>query len=355
MAIVSSHRTEAPKVSLGEGKGDVEVALLTGGQDLSYAYGLATTLGRLGTRVHVIGVERVDHVAFHTSDRLIFVDLGGVRPEANVMAKLFQLTLYYLRLLAYVTFRSPAIIHILWNSKFEYFDRTLLTLYFRLLGKRVVLTAHNINKAKRDSCDSLFNRVTLKIQYSLADRVFVHTEKMKAEMVREFGTPRGRVEVVPFGINILVPDTELTTSEARRRLGIRADERTILFYGRIVPYKGLECRLCSSASVEERREVYFIIAGQPMKGYEAYVDRIRQAIDNEETSCRVLCRWNSSPTTRRSYISERSNVLVLRYKSIFRAESVSGIPIWRTRHCFRCRILRGGLAKGSASLVSEPR
>ena len=356
MAIVSSHRTEAPKVSLGEGKGDVEVALLTGGQDLSYAYGLATTLGRLGTRVHVIGVERVDHVAFHTSDRLIFVDLGGVRPEANVMAKLFQLTLYYLRLLAYVTFRSPAIIHILWNSKFEYFDRTLLTLYFRLLGKRVVLTAHNINKAKRDSCDSLFNRVTLKIQYSLADRVFVHTEKMKAEMVREFGTPRGRVEVVPFGINILVPDTELTTSEARRRLGIRADERTILFYGRIVPYKGLECLVDAFQRLSKSdASVRLIIAGQPMKGYEAYVDRIRQAIDNEETSCRVLCRWEFIPDDETELYFKSADVLVLPYKSIFESGVLYlayrfGVPVIASD----VESFAEELAKGSAGLVFEP-
>ena len=47
-----------------------------------------------------------------------------------------------------------------------------------------------------------------------------------------------RVTVIPFGINNSVPNTRLTPSEARERLGIRADERTILFFGNIAPYKG---------------------------------------------------------------------------------------------------------------------
>ena len=45
---------------------------------------------------------------------------------------------------------KPRVFHILWNNKFELFDRTLLMLYYRLLGRRVVLTAHNVNAAKRD-------------------------------------------------------------------------------------------------------------------------------------------------------------------------------------------------------------
>ncbi len=49
-----------------------------------------------------------------------------------------------------------------------------------------------------------------------------------------------RVTVIPFGINNSVPNTRLSTGDARQRLGIRDGERTILFFGRITPYKGLE-------------------------------------------------------------------------------------------------------------------
>ena len=43
--------------------------------------------------------------------------------------------LYYARLIRYAATAKPKIFHILWNNKFESFDRTLLMLYYRLLGK----------------------------------------------------------------------------------------------------------------------------------------------------------------------------------------------------------------------------
>ena len=49
-----------------------------------------------------------------------------------------------------------------------------------------------------------------------------------------------RITVIPFGINNAVPNTSLTPGEAKQRLGIRESERTILFFGNITPYKGLE-------------------------------------------------------------------------------------------------------------------
>ena len=89
--------------------------------------------------------------------------------------KAVRLSTYYLRLLKYAVVAKPRIFHILWNNKFELFDRTLLMLYYRLLGRRVVLTAHNVNAAKRDGRDSLLNRLTLWVQYRLSDHIFVHT------------------------------------------------------------------------------------------------------------------------------------------------------------------------------------
>jgi D-inositol-3-phosphate glycosyltransferase len=294
-----------------------EVALLTGGQDRSYVFGLATALSQRGIHVHVVGNDSVDNIEFHTSDRITFIDRGGMRPNAAFLAKLFQLTVYYVRLIAYVTFGCPKIVHILWNNKVEYFDRTLLTLYFKSLGKKIVLTAHNVNKAKRDSCDSVVNRLTLRIQYHLADRIFVHTEKMKSELVQGFGASPERVVVIPFGMNIAVADTELTATQAKRRLGIRSDERTILFFGRIVPYKGLECLVEAFHRLSHETNGRLIIAGEPMIGFESYVDNIRRAIANGDSADRILCRLEFIPDLETEVYFKAADVLVLPYKNIF--------------------------------------
>jgi D-inositol-3-phosphate glycosyltransferase len=319
MPEIAKAKTRLSKPKRCEGDwGAGEVALLTGGHDPSYAFGLATTLSQRGIRVHAFGNDRVDNIGFHTSDRITFVDGGGLRPNAGFLAKLFQLTAYYARLIAYVTFRSPKIVHILWNNKAEYFDRTLLTLYFKCLRKKIVLTVHNVNKAKRDSCDSALNRVTLRVQYRLADQIFVHTEKMKSELVQGFGVSPETVVVIPFGMNIAVPDTELTASKAKRRLGIRPGERTILFFGRIVPYKGLECLVEAFHRLARRdANCRLIIAGEPMKGFESYMDDIRRAIADGGGADRILCRLEFIPDHETEVYFKTADVLVLPYRSIY--------------------------------------
>lgn len=354
---MAKHVADMSSPALVEGNWmDGEVALLTGGQDIAYTHGLATTLGQRGIRVHVVGTDRVDHAEFHKSDQIRFVDLGGIRSNARFATKLFQLAAYYLRLVAYITFRSPKIVHILWNSKLEYFDRTLLAFYFKLLGKKVVLTAHNVNKAKRDSCDSLLNRLTLKIQYCLTDQIFVHTEKMKDELDLEFGIPPDRIPVIPFGINTLVPDTELTTIQAKLRLGIRADERTILFYGRIVPYKGLEYLVEAFHRLTQRdASARLIIAGEPMKGAEGYIERIRRVVTDNKGSSHIMCRFEfiSDPETELYF--KAADVLVLPYKDIFESGVLYvayrfGVPVIASD----VGSFGEELKKGGAGLVFEP-
>ena len=309
------------------------VVLLTAGQDPSYVFGLTITLSQRGIHVHVVGNDRVDDPEFHKSDRITFVDCGGIQANAGSLAKLWQLTLYYARLIAYVTFRSPKIVHILWNSKLEYFDRTLLTLYFKLIGKKVVLTAHNVNKAKRDSCDSFLNRVTLRIQYRLLDRIFLHTEKMKGELAQEFGVSPAKVAVMPFPMNIHVPNTELTVSEAKQKLGLRPHEHTILFFGRIVPYKGLEC-LVDAFHRFARRDANcrLIIAGEPMKGFESYMQDVRRAIAEGEGADRIRCELEYIPDSETEVYFKAADVVVLPYKNIFESGVVFlayrfGLPV----------------------------
>src|SRR5205807_2338504 len=117
------------------------------------------------------------------SPLITFLNLRGDQGEdAPLRKKAVRIFVYYFRLAKYALRSRPRIFHILWNNKFEHFDRTVLMLYYRLLGKRIVLTAHNVNTRKRDGCDSWFNRFTLWIQFRLCSHILVHTPAMKAEL-----------------------------------------------------------------------------------------------------------------------------------------------------------------------------
>ena len=186
--------------------------------------------------------------------KFIFSIYAANRPwTAGLQKKVIRVLAYYGRLLAYAVTAEPKIFHILWNNKFEIFDRTVLMLYYRLLGKKIVFTAHNVNAGVRDAGDSWLNRATLKFQYHWCDHIFLHTEKMRAELVAEFGVPDGKTTVIPFGLNSTVPDTALTSAGARQRLGLAAAEKVLLFFGNIAPYKGVEYLVDAFIELAARR------------------------------------------------------------------------------------------------------
>src|SRR5438094_3856025 len=274
------------------GGAEIQIGLLTGGTDRHYAFGLAMALVSGGVCLDFIGSDEVDSPELHDTPKVTFLNLrGNQRRDASPFRKVSRVLVYYIRLICYAATARPKIFHILWNNKFEVFDRTLLMLYYKLLRKKIALTAHNVNAGRRDSTDTLFNRLTLRSQYRLADHIFVHTEKMKSELLAGFGVRECAVTVIPYGINNAIPDTYLTPDEAKQRLGIRADERTLLFFGRIVPYKGLEYLVAAFQQVVTSRSDYrLIIAGRPEKGCEKYWNEIQETISRGVGRGRIILK-----------------------------------------------------------------
>lgn len=262
---------------------DMGVSILTGGIDPHYAFGLATALASKGVCVDVVGSDVVDTPEIHRAERIRFLNLQRSLPaSAAPIRRAWEVLAFYARLIRYTTTTKTKVFHILWNNKLQLLDRTVLMAYHKALGKKIALTAHNVNTNKRDGTDTSLNRLTLKFQYRLADHVFVHTEQMKAELIQDFGVRGGAVTVIPYGINNCVPDTGLTPREAKRSLGLSGRHRTLLFFGRIGPYKGLELLAAAFRTVAAKSDDYrLIIAGNTKKGGEAYLEGICESLRDE--------------------------------------------------------------------------
>jgi glycosyltransferase involved in cell wall biosynthesis len=299
---------------------ELAVALLTGGADKPYSFGLATALIAKGVVLDLVANDELDLPEFQGKPNVNFLNLrGDQRPNVSKARKLVRVLLYYLKLIGYAARSKPRIFHILWNNKFEAFDRTLLTLFYLYLGKKIVLTVHNVNAGKRDSTDTLLNRLTLRIQYRLADHMFVHTERMKTELISGFGVEAKRISVIPFGINNAVPNTALSPREARQRLGIREGEKVILFFGNIAPYKGLEYLVEAFQRTSTQHPDYrLIIAGRP-KNCESYWGPIRESIQGQVQSGQVLLRTDYIPDDEIELYFKAADVLVLPYKHIYQS------------------------------------
>jgi D-inositol-3-phosphate glycosyltransferase len=298
----------------------LRIALLTGGGDKPYALGMAAALTSVRIQVDFIGSDDLKVPELLSNRRINFLNLRRDQsPDAGRVAKAIRVAKYYAMLIRYAATARPKLFHILWNNRFQFFDRTLLMLYYRLLGKKIVFTAHNVNAGKRDSNDSWLNRVSLKIQYTLSDHIFVHTDGMKTELVIDFRVPESKVSVIPFGINNTVPNTALTVADAKRELGLSSSDKVMLFFGNIAPYKGLEYLAAAFTELLNRDRTYrLVIAGRP-KGCEDYWKKIQQTIAHNGVGKRIIARIEYIPDEQTELYFKAADVLVLPYARVFQS------------------------------------
>lgn len=294
------------------------VALLTGGSDRHYTHGLALALAA-AAEVEIIGGDAADGPEFHTTPGIRFLNLRGDQAaHAGRLRKVWRVLAYYARLLSYAARARPKIFHIIWNNKFEAFDRTLLMLYYRALGKRVFLTVHNVNIAARDGGDSFWNRLTLRIQYRLAEGLFVHTAAMANELRRDFAVPAGRITVVPLGANTAMPNTALTPAAARERLGLAPGDRVLLAFGLIRPYKGLEYLVRALAVLARGDSRYkLVIAGRPRFGDEDYWELVQREIGAAGLADRVAQHIEFVGEGEAEVFFKAADAMVLPYTHIY--------------------------------------
>lgn len=319
----SEHRVEpknARESNIESPQSLVEITLLTAGVDKPYVLGLTEAVTSEGVLVDCIGSDDLNLPELSNNPRVDFLNLRkNISPEPNLMRKVARVLTYYWRLISYAATCRPKIFHILWHNKFEFFDRTLLLLYYKVLGKKIVFTAHNVNMRKRDGTDTWLNRLLLKVQYQLVDHIFVHTERMKGELLRDFHIQQTKVSVIPFGINNTVPNTEMTIPDAKRMLGISPSDRTLLCYGQIAPYKGLEYLIAAFAQLlKNERNYRLIIAGKP-KWNEVYWNQIKRLITNRNIRDRVIERIEHVPDDETELYFKVADVLILPYTHVFQS------------------------------------
>jgi len=297
------------------------VALFTGGIDRHYACAIAKALASSGIALDVVGNTEMDSCGMRSPGNVRLLALYAMpRPGQNLFLKLLSFVAVYFQLIRYAATSSPRIFHILWHYKFPYFDRTLLLLYFKFLGKKLVFTAHNVNAAERDGIDSLLNRLSLRIQYHLVDHIFVHTEGMRKQLVSSFCVRQEKVTVIPFGVGDMVPQTRLTPAEAKQRLGLHDSHRVILFFGRIVGYKGLDLLVDAFGRIAPHDRNYrLIIAGELRKESAQHWQDIRRAIESSPMREQVVQEIRYIADDEMEIYLKAADVLVLPYKQIFQS------------------------------------
>lgn len=301
----------------------MKVSLLTGGADKPYALGITQGLVSKGVTVDLIGNDEMSRAGIVADKNVNYYNLRGDQsPTNSIMQKIVRVVKYYLRLIMYAANTDSKLFHVLWVNKFIVLDRTILTIYYKLLGKKLAFTAHNVDQGQRDGKYSAIDRLSLKIFYLLNDHIFVHTEKMKTQLMDEFSIREEKISVILFGINDTIPKSAMTKSDARARLELADQEKVLLFFGYIAPYKGLEYLVRAMGQLISKDRLFrLIIAGQ-IKNCQSYWETIESIIEKLNLDNYIIKKIKFIPDDDIEVLFKSSDVAVLPYKFIFQ----SGVP-----------------------------
>ena len=195
-----------------------------------------------------------------------------------------------------------------------------MNLYYKLFGKKIVFTAHNINDRARDNTDTIMNRFTLRFLYWIVDHIIVHTALMRNDLVKDFSVDPEKISIVPFGINKIVPNSELSRHDAQAKFSFGANDRILLSFGNIAPYKGLDLLLKAFFLSQKRVPgLKLIIAGRIKKGNDEYWNNLKKLMADHCRNGNVLTRIDFIPDEEVEWYFKAADALVLAYRFIYQS------------------------------------
>jgi glycosyltransferase involved in cell wall biosynthesis len=146
-------------------------------------------------------------------------------------------------------------------------------LYFALAkacGVRIVYTAHDVSSSgPSDVFDGL--------RYRAANLIVSHSSNTTSRLVEHYRVKRFKIREVPHATPLPNPqDAGPSKADARAAIGLPADAPTVLFFGDIVPRKGLDLLIEACALMSrDAPDAYLIIAGQPRGDFGPYMTRMK--------------------------------------------------------------------------------
>jgi glycosyltransferase involved in cell wall biosynthesis len=129
-----------------------------------------------------------------------------------------------------------------------------------------------------------------------------------------------RVSVIPYGINNAVPNSALTPRQAKQQFGIADGDKTILFFGQIAPYKGLDYLVDAFETLTTADPAYrLIVAGKPKPGADQYWLDVRNRLQPHVDRGRAILDARYIPDDKAEVYFKAADVLVLPYREIFQS------------------------------------
>ncbi|MFL5626839.1 MAG: glycosyltransferase [Ktedonobacteraceae bacterium] len=116
-----------------------------------------------------------------------------------------------------------------------------------------------------------------------ADCIIAPTTEERTQLIRYCGATPNQVEVIPCGVDLNL-FTAQDKQQARKKLGLKRHQPTLLFVGRLDPFKGPDLLLRAAAMMAEKAQI--LIVGGKLQG-DKDVEVLRQLAQDLNIDQRV--------------------------------------------------------------------
>jgi glycosyltransferase involved in cell wall biosynthesis len=240
-------------------------------------------------------------------------DLSASKLDAGAISVLSSLSpLTWARAVKAVKAFSPDVVIFQWWHSFFAPVIGTLARFFRRAGLRCVLECHNVFPHER----SPFDVVLLKFATGPIDSFITHSKKDRVDLLPFVGGKQVSVCRLPA-------PAEFASESHNDRGG-----RTLLFFGTVRKYKGLEILLNALPTVLSQTDCHLLIAGEFYEPVEKYREMVQQ--NGLEDHVTINNRY--IPNEDMAEIFERADVLVLPYltatqSAVARIALSNGLPL----------------------------
>lgn len=170
-------------------------------------------------------------------------------------------------------FTEGKILHVQWWSPPLIFIYLTICLLYKLRGRPVAITVHNVLQHEKIKYYKIFSSILFK----LCDHFIVHSEINSEILSNSFNIDVERITVIPHGPLDFFNQEEIDLTEARNDLGLSRQDKVILFFGAIRNYKGLDVALNAFAeTVKEIPEARLVVAGRLWEPWDRYEKIIKE-------------------------------------------------------------------------------
>lgn len=301
-----------------------QVILVSHGFQSNYERAFANGLAAVGAVPTLLASDRTDYHALLPGVEA--VNVRGSQDERRTIAtKVKNMLSYHARLMWFALAHRRHALHVIGLIEPVWLCGLIEGAWFRLVCRRYVLTVHNLLPHGRHSAR---NQRLYRLAYALPHRLVVHTDKMKADMIRQFGVDPSRIVVMEHGIEPI--DDSHAMSDAYGAL--HGGPLSLLFFGKLARYKGLDLLLDALKNVPF--EWRLTIAGSCTDA--GLASEIAAAIKSHPGVQWISWRNDFIPEADMEQMFRSSGALVLPYRHIDQSGVLfqalrAGLPIVATR------------------------